>query len=400
MELTDIDGKLKNYFFYPNLKNSSDYNFHLDRCEKYFISLKLVKNGVTTSKISKYIKIPKSTVSHWVKGHFVPDLLGIAFSIPIENPKDEYKCLPLRMASRSKPMNFIEVPLKIRNYDDILHVLNQLQNEKKERKCNSFEFFSGEDAFGYLLGLIVSDADKSSTSKFSRVCRLRLSKKYNWSLELGNAFCQSIKRISFDVWKEKDTKPFKNHPHGCYNWTSEASPFFEWIMKVCLGLKTGQLTTYDRVKIDWIFNTPRYFRKAFLNGLFDGDGCVSINGWYIANSCSPNQIFVKKLLETLGIRSAIQRDNVVITELKSLVKAIKLPIFRFAKGRLKKSYKLLNILKNRRSLRELNNISLLERIKELHNNQLSSGTISEMVFDEFGIGINPTYILRFRKKLM
>ena len=35
-------------------------------------------------------------------------------------------------------------------------------------------------------------------------------------------------------------------PNGFYEWISQSSPLVDWIFNVALGLKDGELTTYDR----------------------------------------------------------------------------------------------------------------------------------------------------------
>ena len=48
----------------------------------------------------------------------------------------------------------------------------------------------------------------------------------------------------------------KNKPHGFYTWVSQASPLIDWLFNVALGLKDGELTTYDPIRADWMLLAP------------------------------------------------------------------------------------------------------------------------------------------------
>jgi hypothetical protein len=100
-----------------------------------------------------------------------------------------------------------------------------------------------------------------------------------------------------------------------------------------MGMKAGEKTSNDPVHMDWIFDTPFGFRKRFIQGLADSDGCARD---YVVEICSvPNAQFTTRLLHSLGMSSAYTRkeyDN----DIRSVVRnseAKALPIFNeFAKG--------------------------------------------------------------------
>lgn len=338
-------------------------------------------------KVSKLVGIPRSTIYHWEKEDNLPVILNIIKEMPNKKLKEGYKWLPKLMMPRGKPKMFIEAPEKIRSYADIIHTLRQF---------NSKNFIDLEKNFAYLLGIMISDGDKQSVSNYSKVCRLRLSKKYFWSSKVGKAFCESLNSLGFRAWRGKDSKPFESHPNGFYNWTSEASPFFTWLTKACLGLKDGELTSYHKVKMNWITESPMYFRKCFLQGLFDGDGSASLGGWYISNSCHPNQDLIKEILKTFRIKCHINSDGVVISENRSILTASKIPLFKNATGRLTKMLDLCEMINNSARIREIDD-KIADRIRILANNGLKSNSISERIFYEYKKGIRPSSISRFIK---
>jgi hypothetical protein len=96
---------------------------------------------------------------------------------------------------------------------------------------------------------------------------------------------------------------------------------------VCMGMGKGEKTSNNPVHMDWIFNTPFDFRKRFLQGLADSDGCARK---YVVEICSvPNAEFTTNLMHSLGMKSAYTRKENG-QNLRSVVKkaeAAELPIF-------------------------------------------------------------------------
>jgi len=90
-------------------------------------------------------------------------------------------------------------------------------------------------------------------------------------------------------------------PHGRYHWKSRPSPIITWMFRRCLGLKDGQLTTYDPVSIDWITSMERSFRIAFIQGLADSDGYVHLQNQEVHLIVSPNLASVSKILDSLSV---------------------------------------------------------------------------------------------------
>ncbi|MGD0638835.1 MAG: hypothetical protein ABSA72_12430 [Nitrososphaerales archaeon] len=122
------------------------------------------------------------------------------------------------------------------------------------------------------------------------------------------------------------TKPAKD-PSGSYRWNSQRSPLLAWMFYVGMGMEPGQTTRDDPVHMDWIFTTPFEFRKRFVQGLSDSDGCARV---HVVEICSvPNAVFTTRLLLSLGVSSAYTRKEYG-NDLRSVVKneeASRLPIF-------------------------------------------------------------------------
>ena len=89
MRLKTIEERVKNYYFYPDLKKKYKYDWHLEQCRRYFEVLKLSKKGLSFKKIAEQTSIPEGTISGWLSKHRKPFLLHLAISIPTEKSKSK-----------------------------------------------------------------------------------------------------------------------------------------------------------------------------------------------------------------------------------------------------------------------------------------------------------------------
>ncbi|HEY6283311.1 MAG TPA: hypothetical protein VIW22_05235, partial [Nitrososphaerales archaeon] len=103
-------------------------------------------------------------------------------------------------------------------------------------------------------------------------------------------------------------------PHGFYEWVSQASPLIDWIFNVILGLKDGQRTTYDAVRMDWVVESPEEFRRGLVQGIAESDGSVSIASQTVEFWIGPNWEFFKRLLLTFGVKSFRNREALSVTK--------------------------------------------------------------------------------------
>lgn len=116
-------------------------------------------------------------------------------------------------------------------------------------------------------------------------------------------------------------------PYGRYHWKSEHSTIVTWLFNRCLGLRYGQLTTYDAARVAWVASMPRSFKIWFLQGLGDSDGYVRLQDQEVHLITSPNSKTVRRILDSMKIsyRLGISK-NLDIIQLPVLA-ASKLPMF-------------------------------------------------------------------------
>ena len=74
------------------------------------------------------------------------------------------------------------------------------------------------------------------------------------------------------------------------------------MFNVGLGLKRGECTTLNSLRMDWIFEMPRSFKIRFVQGLADSDGTVKPSEVIITSV--PNAQLLADLLQSLGMTTA------------------------------------------------------------------------------------------------
>lgn len=238
--------------------------------------------------------------------------------------------------------------------------------------------------------MILSDTSKPEGYSNSNQCLVSLTRKYSWNLNIGDNFCKYFKSLGIKAHRVKDNDRLRERaPHGEFRWISEKSPFNFWILKTCFGFTRKQRTTFNAIKSDWIINSSYEFRKAFLQGLCDGDGSAH-NFLRVEISCDPNQKFIVSLLNTFNIHSYIDKDAVCVSNFKSLLKCNSIPIFKYAFGRLEKLKKISKIVGNKKNVNYSK--QLKETIISMKKQNYSGGQISEYLFDTLNVTVNPNYI--------
>jgi hypothetical protein len=393
--------RLDNFYLIHRITENPNFGAWMKFLRNYFIAMELLASDRKPRKVSDLLGVKESTVKYWLRGQ-APYLVRLASQIPLEKPAPNYKWLPLFINNRWQYVDFIQVPARVRDYGDILKVLEQLKkvesNEMRELG-KRFEDIDKEFALGYIIGLMISDSDKDSCKTISTRLRLGLSKKTMLNLNIGEAFCYCLGMLGIVAKRFKDGKSSRKAPNGRFIWRSQYSPLISWLKEVCLGLNQKETTTYTPVKCDWVLKTPANFRTAVLNGIYDGDGCAYIRGWQIANACGPNQIFLQKLLDTFGIRSNIRGPKVLIETKDDLRKASQLCVFKFALDKRDKTKTLIKMLENSKYIHSRKDYDLIiERILRLHKAGYKPKDIPLKVFDEFRIGIHPRRIYTILKR--
>src|SRR5712692_2250074 len=181
---------------------------------------------------------------------------------------------------------------------------------------------------GYLLGVMVGDASKRKMSSLLKMfIELQLTKRHRDNLRFGEfvGLCANVGGVRFNRVVDRFVGP--RVPYGRFHWKSENSEFVYWLFTRCLGLKPGELTTWNQVNIAWILAAPKYFRICFLQGLADSDGYVHFENQEVHVIVSPNAELVTKILTSLGMSfsPAISKGLDILKI--SMYDAKRLPIF-------------------------------------------------------------------------
>jgi hypothetical protein len=180
-----------------------------------------------------------------------------------------------------------------------------------------------------------------------------------------------------------DLRKPRHKPYGFYYWISQASTLVDWIFNAVLGLREGERTTYDAVKMEWALDSPVEFRRGLVQGIAESDGSVSIASQTVEFWIGPNWDLVRKLLSTFGVRSFRNREALSVTKSQVLglwaIPAFS-PILRTVRFlRLEKLARGKHIARGRRIPKEIR-----EFVRRLDPN-LSVPQISEIVLDKFGV---------------
>ncbi|MFH1376173.1 MAG: LAGLIDADG family homing endonuclease [Candidatus Woesearchaeota archaeon] len=214
---------------------------------------------------------------------------------------------------------WIKVPEKIKNYNQIKNVIAQLTPKS-------------ELYLAYILGVIVGDASNHGIKRKNRIARriqLRLTTKYKTNKEFGGYVSYCLRNLKIRIHRTKNCPRRKRNPNEFYAWHSQCSSLIDWILKACLGINDNELTTYNKIKANWILKTPKKFRIAFLQGIVDSDGYVDITQYRAGIVTKPNAKFIQDIFNSLNIKSnmgSLNKGNLEQVKIR-LEDANKLPLF-------------------------------------------------------------------------
>jgi len=124
----------------------------------------------------------------------------------------------------------------------------------------------------------------------------------------------------------KGIPPPRLKPHGFFTWVSQASPLIDWIYNVGLGLRDDEVTTYDSLGAEWVFDSPREFRVGLVQGLAESDGSPNVASQSVEFWIGPNWDWMIRLLATLGLRAFKSRQAVALVKSQA-IKAFEVPVF-------------------------------------------------------------------------
>ncbi len=187
-------------------------------------------------------------------------------------------------------------------------------------------------AFAYLLGVMLGDMSKRpSSSKIGRSMSvmLKLSQSHQSNLRFGSfvVFCAALIGIRMKRIKDHFEVLSSGYRYHAFVWLSQSSELLMWIFEKCLGLRTGETTTRDPIRANWLLSAPVEFELWFLQGLADSDGYVDLNKHEIGIVVEPNQFLLAKVLRKLQVRFRVSRIKNQSAFIMSVREGFRLPIF-------------------------------------------------------------------------
>ena len=399
---TEVQNQISNYYFAKEIFNLSHYKFRITQCDKYFQALELLEAGGFISDIAKKVSIHHERARQWLANRERPRLLKLASHIPSVKPEIGNKWLPLKInpGQGFQPSNFIQVPIRLKSWEQIELVLRQLKPIESKDICQKVQYLgdlSKEQAFAYLLGICVSDAQKPRKSLISTGLNLRLSKRYKWSRHVGEAVCLFLTKLG--IWARLSDENQDHLEHKSFYWYSQRNPLITWVLRSCLGLRMHNRIS-NSIDANWLLKAPYEIRLKFLQGITDGDGCATIKGQRIDISSCYNSHFFKRLLKTLGIEARSTERKTIINKQENIIRAAKLPFFLYAETRQKNANKLASMMQTRiKQKRGPVPQEVALQMNILREQGESFGKIAETIFDHHNLSYTVDKVIRTIKKM-
>jgi len=343
----EYDRRFSNYYLINQEQSASFQKRESEFAQKYLEFFDVYQLGGPLNHIARKAGVAPSTGLGWLEGT-QPRNIRIASAIPEQRPKEGHLWLPLKFQDGRYPENFIQVPIKVENYREVIAVLKQLQpieNEYLNEIQKRFGRRPIEEEFMYLLGAYMSDGSSFNKTTLARSVGIRLARTYPWSKDFGDGMCQSLGACGIYAHQVQNTQPkttFIKTGQGMkeiyqnekLNWASENSPLLHWIHHSCLGFNDATPKTKQPVNANWIFGSTIEMRRAIVQGLGDGDGSASVEGKYICISSKSNKNFIERLLQSFDLKTRRTEGDVFTAGITEAKKAAQIPPFRYATSRL------------------------------------------------------------------
>ncbi|MGY5860638.1 MAG: hypothetical protein RTU63_14810 [Candidatus Thorarchaeota archaeon] len=387
----EYDRRFNSLYFHEEMSTTQDHEQYDEFARKFLTFIDEYQDSGLLSDIAKRLGIGKSTIGAWFDGTQLPTRIAYASLIPQEEPSPGFKWLPMKLNNITNlPEEFIQVPLEIDSSQDILDVLDQLSPlDTKAMKTYEKDLgdMSQENAFMYLLGIMVSDGAFKCDVDYSAAANLFVSKKYPWGEILGSGFCYTLGKIGLSAKRSADNEKIKENGKlvVCRVYDSTASPLLMWMKMALLGIKDSENKKNVPIKADWILNVPYDWRVAFIQGLADGDGYASIPRFDTAITTTTNKEFFVELLASVGIKSTNADHRAKIAKYDEILKARELPLFRYAIGRQKILADMCRIIELRPGRRYRVPEKEKQLVQELYDSGLSAGQITERLWYDYGM---------------
>ncbi|MFX1566054.1 MAG: hypothetical protein ACFFCH_08700 [Promethearchaeota archaeon] len=395
-----LEKRLRSYYFFRGLQKSSLFLKRMETCRHYLYVLAESDKERAPSSIAKDLGLHHSIPNRWMQGQ-LPDLIRLAIQIPQQEPKANHKWLPLRFESKFTPTAFIQVPVKVHDFNQISSVVNQISPVQLDHKgliTDELQHISKMDAFAYVLGLLLRRSEKQGSYELPMKIVFALSKEYGWAKQAGETVCFLLGLLGIRTSKIRGSGP-EEVTKNRFSWRTGRSPLISWMLQSVLGIKkAGDLTSLMKYA-SWLHRAPFEVRLKFLQALFDYSGSVSVSSQVVSLTCTGFERYVLELLETVGIESGQEGYQVRIRKKRAINRAALLPIFWQATSRRKNIKKLVEMLAARQGRgRKAYPPQIVKRIKELADEGLAFGAIAEKIYDESGISLPKTTIRRLSTK--
>lgn len=293
-------------------------------------------SGRTFQAISTDLGIDEGKACALVKGNNLhPHLVQMYLvSQHLEKPKDGWKWILERSPkpTNAHPRAFL-APTEIHSYKDIQEFVNQFPAVQCDHPALRRFGLSVDwvelhkmELFGFLLGFLVGDAGKyfpeyiDNTRHYTGISLNTNMKAIDSNIRILTyvQLCLSVIGI-----QSHEIVPAP----GTTRWTSESSNILTWIFKVCLGLNSGERTSRNPVKMDWLLTCPQEFLTGFIQGIAESDGSVDKNGYYADIGSVPNSVFFERIFATIGTPSRVHPKHDPRQLRVNLGPAVRLPMF-------------------------------------------------------------------------
>ncbi len=370
--------------------------------------LELKNKKLNCYQISKKLTLSKHTVAKWSRLESIPYAARLCY-YALDNPSHDCSWLSLN-STRGGIFTgpWIKVPNKIESFNEILDVLKQLQplpeTQNLAKKFGIIKDVKNAKPllFAYLLGIILGDASKDKIIRVQRVTRrlqLRLTKFHSENENIGEFVSLCIKSLGLRINKGKDMRPGSHNKYPFYAWHSQSSAFLAWVFNVCLGLNNNEVTTYHKIRANWLIGTPEKFRIWFLQGLADSDGYIDFNSFRAGIVSQPNSELISKLLNSLKTKNStivFKKKNIEAVVI-SIEDANKLPLFNsFVKSH---RYNYMVKLAKAKKLEWHMSEDLENKIKNHMSSGLYGSALIRKIIDEENIRVRPKALRRIKLKM-
>lgn len=376
-------------------KGCESLQVDLAQYSKFARAIQLSDSGEAQASISLDLETSLSTVKSWCAGSKMPKLGHyLKAFIALGPPKEGLVWLNTECThGHAIPIGrFLQVPLAMGDWADLENVLSQLRPLP-----GAVSDFDPRYLFGFLLGMVIGDGSKSKQKTAHRHIGLVLSMKYSTNLALGDFTCVCAKSIGLRMGRSRDLAKPKGKPHAFFQWTSQSSPLIDWLHNVALGLREGEVTTYNPIRADWILTAPAEFRVGLVQGLSESDGSPSVASQSMELWIGPNWDLMIRFLGTFGLRAFKCREAITLAKSQA-IKSFDVPLLAPQLNTVR--YQKLRLLATTRRLKKEERLSpdLRKEIMDLTGKGFSVPKIVEWLAENKGILVSFEAAQRWKKK--